>query len=273
MCSIPVWGSLAARAGRGVTKTSKVALGAANAVSGGRTVVKELELTISALGEEFEHCKKLLQNMVEDIKKTGKAILETPISIRIERVSLQFADGGYVGFGGYRIIINFADDVDGGGRTGKVLGGGLGGGSKPSFNTTPELEAHIRNTDPSVPRRRGIGGAHNSTEFFQHDVEIIRETPSKIPGVSTVEYRMPKLNPDGTPTGEYGTKVLKKTIYNPEIISDDEFIKRGLEAANDAISKSSDGIMPREWIGVDSKGISWHGYYENGEITSFFPDE
>ena len=72
-------------------------------------------------------------------------------------------------------------------------------------------------------------------EFFKNDVAIVSETPSKIPGVKTVEYRMPKLNADGTPTGEYGARVFKKTIYDPDIISDDEFIKRGLEAANDAI--------------------------------------
>ena len=132
---------------------------------------------------------------------------------------------------------------------------------------------HIKNIDSSVPRRRGIGGAHNSTEFFKNDVEIISETPSKIPGVKTVEYKMPKLNPDGTPTGEYGSKVFKKTIYDSDIISDDEFISRGLEAANDAITKSDDGVMPREWYGIDSEGITWYGYFEDGKIKSFFPDE
>ncbi len=147
------------------------------------------------------------------------------------------------------------------------------GGSKTIFNSTPELEAHIKNIDPSVPRKRGIGGAHNSKEFFKNDVAIVSETPSKIPGVKTVEYRMPKLNADGTPTGEYGARVFKKTIYDPDIISDDEFIKRGLDAANDAISKTDDGIMPREWSGIDSEGIMWHGYFEDGQITSFFPDE
>ena len=147
------------------------------------------------------------------------------------------------------------------------------GGSKTIFNSTPELEAHIKNIDPSVPRKRGIGGAHNSKEFFKNDVAIVSETPSKISGVKTVEYKMPKLNADGTPTGEYGARVFKKTIYDPDIISDDEFIKRGLDAANDAISKIDDSIMPREWSGIDSEGIMWHGYFEDGQITSFFPDE
>ena len=45
---------------------------------------------------------------------------------------------------------------------------------------------------------------------------------------------MPKLNMDGTPTGEYGNKVFTNNIYDPKIISDKEFINRGIEAANDA---------------------------------------
>ena len=93
----------------------------------------KLELTLGALEGELKQLKKLILDVVEDIKRTGKAILETPISIRLEKVYLQYADGGYVGFGGYRITINFADDVEstvGGGRkTEKVLGGGLEGGS------------------------------------------------------------------------------------------------------------------------------------------------
>ena len=166
-----VMSPLFARAGRAATRTSKtiagkVITGAANAAAGARTVVKELELTISALGEEFEHFKKLLQNMVEDIKKTGKTILETPFSIRLEKVYLQYADGGYVGFGGYRIIINFADDVEGavgGGRkTEKVLGGGLGGGSNAGATTS-------RVTSPNQMNRqiergqapRGVRSVHN----------------------------------------------------------------------------------------------------------------
>ena len=84
---------------------------------------------------------------------------------------------------------------------------------------------------------------------------------------------MPKLNADGTPTGEYGAKVFRKTIYDPNIIRDEEYIKYGLEAANDAMNNVGGTGLPREWTGVDSNGVKWHGYYEDGKITSFFPDE
>nr|WP_255787267.1 CdiA family toxin C-terminal domain-containing protein [Bacillus cereus group sp. BfR-BA-01355] len=103
-------------------------------------------------------------------------------------------------------------------------------------------------------------------------LKIVSESPSKIPGVKTVEYNMPKLNMDGTPTGEYGNKVFTKTIYDPKIISDKEFINRGIEAANDAKLKTSDGVLSREWTGVDSKEITWRGYHKDGEISSFFPE-
>ncbi|MFP3411347.1 CdiA family toxin C-terminal domain-containing protein [Bacillus sp. SIMBA_074] len=116
------------------------------------------------------------------------------------------------------------------------------------------------------------GGAHNSEEFFKNDIKIVSESPSKILGVKTVEYNMPKLNMDGTPTGEYGNKVFTKTIYDPKIISDKEFINRGIEAANDAKLKTSDGVLSREWTGVDSKEITWRGYHKGGEISSFFPE-
>ena len=205
-------------------------------------------------------------------------------------------DGGFGGGG--RRGGGFGGGAGRGGGFGGDRGGGFGGGRRdgsggapPSpkdlppktppelegshqvFTSTPELEAHIKNRDMTVPRRRGIGGAHNSREFFKNDVKITSESQSKIPGVKTVEYRMPTLNKDGTPTGEYGTRVFRKTIYDPDIISDEVYIRRGLEAANDALKNADDGIMPREWWGIDSEGITWHGYFENGEITSFFPDE
>ena len=67
---------------------------------------------------------------------------------------------------------------------------------RDEFKSTPELEAHIKNIDTTVPRKRGIGGAHNSTEFYKNNVKVISEIPSKIPGVKSVEYKMPKLNAD-----------------------------------------------------------------------------
>lgn len=67
-------------------------------------------------------------------------------------------------------------------------------------------------------------------------------------------------------------KPFIKSIYDPKVISDETFIKRGIEAANNALLNSTDGTLSRLWIGVDSQGITWRGYYENGKITSFYPE-
>ena len=91
-------------------------------------------------------------------------------------------------------------------------------------------------------RSNGIGGAHNAYEFFKNDVQIMSSTPHT------------------------------KTIYNPQIISDGAYINRGIEAANAAYSKSSNGTLSREWVGTDSQGVRWCGYFEDGEIKSFFPE-
>lgn len=74
--------------------------------------------------------------------------------------------------------------------------------------------------------------------------------------------------------GQYQTGSPKvKTIYDPNIISDAEYIERGVEAANDVLSKSTDGVLPHEWVGKDSYGIEWRGYSDDGITpSSFYPD-
>jgi hypothetical protein len=63
-----------------------------------------------------------------------------------------------------------------------------------------------------------------------------------------------------------------KTVYDSNIISTDEYLRRGLEAANNAASQYENAILPREWVGVDNNGVSWRGYCKNGEITSMYPE-
>ena len=69
--------------------------------------------------------------------------------------------------------------------------------------------------------------------------------------------------------GEYGITEFTKTVYDPYVIGDGEFIQRGLEDANNAMLPN--GTLPSVWSGFDSLGVEWVGYFRNGEITSFFP--
>ena len=144
-------------------------------------------------------------------------------------------------------------------------------GAGDVFKSTPELENHIQHIDTSVPRNRGIGGAHNSKEFFKNDVKIVKAVPSEaIPGVTYYQYNIPKLGKDGWPVGEYGTKIFEKTVYDPSVIPDSEYTQRGLEAASN--SYKTNGPLGSVWEGYDSQDVKWIGYGKNGKPTSFFPD-
>ncbi len=143
------------------------------------------------------------------------------------------------------------------------------------YELTNKLRLHITMVDPSVPRKRGIGGAHKKDVFIKNDIKIISETPHpSINGVSKIEYQMPKRDKTGAPIpGEYQDGVPKaKTVYDSNIISTDEYLSRGLEAANNVAFQYENGILPREWVGIDNNGITWHGYCENGEIKSMYPE-
>ncbi|EUJ21303.1 hypothetical protein MAQA_01032 [Listeria aquatica FSL S10-1188] len=91
------------------------------------------------------------------------------------------------------------------GKVGKKVSG-----ADDIFKKTPEIEKHLKYTDSSVPRKRGIGGAHNSEEFFKNDVKVIKQTSTDVPGVSVVEYQIPELDAKGLPTGNYKKTIFKK---------------------------------------------------------------
>lgn len=123
-----------------------------------------------------------------------------------------------------------------------------------------------------------IVGAHNCEEFFKNDIKIVAENKvydvygNEVKGVKQVEYSVAELDPKTRqPTGKYNEKTNTKTIYDPNVISDREYVERGIEAANNALEKEPTGVLPRVWTGVDSKGVTLLGYFENGKVTSFFP--
>ncbi|WP_052344263.1 pre-toxin TG domain-containing protein [Bacillus ndiopicus] len=148
--------------------------------------------------------------------------------------------------------------------------GGSEKGVTGNLKFTPDLENHIRNTDPSVPRRIGVGGAHNKDEFYKNEVNILNvERHPSMSGVEKITYQVPSV--DGK-TGEitgWKTTHFNKTVYDPKVVSDEQYIRLGKEAAKDA---SANGSLGREWVGYDSKGTKWRGYTKDGEVTSFYPE-
>lgn len=147
------------------------------------------------------------------------------------------------------------------------------------YQATEALKNHIENAETSQSGKSGIKGAHNKDNFL-HEVnrigaKITGSTPnSQIDGIEQISYKMPKKDKFGKPTGEFKTQTFKKTAYDPTKISTDEYIERGLQAANNSARKSKPGKLDREWSGTDNKGVNWHGYCdENGNITSFYPED
>jgi ElaB/YqjD/DUF883 family membrane-anchored ribosome-binding protein len=145
------------------------------------------------------------------------------------------------------------------------------GHTKPRISE--ETAQHIKGRDMSVPRKRGIGGAHNSEAFDKALTDeggqvVSRTKHPSVDGVEVVEYKMPALDAKGKPTGEMKNTVFKKTVYDPKKISDEQMMKWGEEAAQDAAIK---GPLPREWSGTTKDGVPIHGYADKyGNVTSFF---
>ncbi|MGG0824579.1 pre-toxin TG domain-containing protein [Paenibacillus turicensis] len=148
---------------------------------------------------------------------------------------------------------------------------GDGNVAKSTASFSPDLEVHLKYVDSKVPRSRGIGGAHNKEEFYRNGVNILNvEKHPLMPEVEKVTYQIPSIDgKTGQVTG-WKAKEYLKTIYDPKVMSDEEYIRLGKEAANNAHSK---GKLGREWDGYDKNGVKWMGYTDSsGTVTSFFPE-
>lgn len=63
-----------------------------------------------------------------------------------------------------------------------------------------------------------------------------------IEDVEKITFRLPKRGLDGKPTGEMRARTYSKTVYDARVISTEEYVRRGIEAANDA---AGGGSLPR----------------------------
>lgn len=142
---------------------------------------------------------------------------------------------------------------------------------KQRYTDTPELRRHI--TQAYDNGRNGIGGGHEKGAFMAILAEmggVIEDVQpcERMPGVENIFYLLPRYDPSGKQTGEMRSKVYKKTVYDSGKMSTNDYMRMGLEAANNAANgKTLDG----KWSGVDSMGVTWQGYAEDGKITTFFP--
>lgn len=141
------------------------------------------------------------------------------------------------------------------------------------------IRAHLKGPH-DYTQADGITGTHNRNEFLRvadaHGVQYV-ETPTSVPGLTHIEYRIPAEEPskaikfDSAGNVVYKSMSLEKTVYDPTILSDDKMFRLGREAAVDGYQEAlakGDGAYSAK------SGDIWFRVYidrATGEITSFHP--
>ncbi|WP_419156723.1 PrsW family glutamic-type intramembrane protease [Rossellomorea sp. BNER] len=141
----------------------------------------------------------------------------------------------------------------------------------------PGYDTHLIEVVDIVRKKgKGVVGGHNLENFektFKEkgwDLEeciISKRKHPTIEGVYEIEYGLPKLDMEGKLIpGELKNVSHPKTVYDPNIVSNEQILKWGEEAMKNG------KIVGREITGVSSNGLQFRGFIdESGEITNFFP--
>ncbi|WP_152392589.1 CdiA family toxin C-terminal domain-containing protein [Paenibacillus guangzhouensis] len=179
--------------------------------------------------------------------------------------------------------------IDGKGEPGKS---GIEGTGDLKYKEGYYIE-HLTGEIKSVSDWKGVSGGHNYDEFkkyFGENGKYALEEVNKLPhpdinGIYDLEYRMKVeiKNYKGEGTGQYkyipkeNKDPFKKTIYDPNILSNDDIVKFGNEAMENGISKSQVRQLEsqgKELIqGTATNGLKYEGIknVETGEIENFWP--
>ncbi|MEJ2622442.1 MAG: CdiA family toxin C-terminal domain-containing protein [Candidatus Thiodiazotropha sp.] len=148
-------------------------------------------------------------------------------------------------------------------------------GTDAPVKISPNAKHHLANYD-GYERAKGIKGAHNQEEFLKavdnhsNDLVIIDST-SEIEGVTQYRYGFRKQDRAGNYTGEVKEYKMPKTVYDPNVFSDEEMYKLGSQAAKKGYSQA---IQDGKTVYTSShNGIDFRVYLdrETKEITNFHP--
>lgn len=149
---------------------------------------------------------------------------------------------------------------------------------KQFYRVTDELRDHIEN-EHGYSKRNGIIGAHRESSFYEAlekyggKIEEIKFN-SQLIGVKNIRYRLPKKDMAGNPTTEFQSKIYRKTVYDHKVLKTRDYLKWGIEAANEALKRSEKGRLSRVWEGQDKQGKHWIGNSDVlGHITTMYPDD
>ncbi|GGB56530.1 hypothetical protein GCM10011409_37640 [Lentibacillus populi] len=125
--------------------------------------------------------------------------------------------------------------------------------------------------------RNGVKGGHNldsfnnelKTQGFNPSDCIIKKTPHPtVKGVYEIKYQVPKKDLAGNLLIPKQYRVIKdpKTVYNPELISNEQMFNWGKEAMNNG------SINGRRVEGTASNGLKFIGWLdESGNVKNFYP--
>ncbi|MBA4601981.1 CdiA family toxin C-terminal domain-containing protein [Thermoactinomyces mirandus] len=182
---------------------------------------------------------------------------DTPFGEWLQKFSAESGESGTtVGSSTVRITVQFAEGFD----DHLIKGNGIG------------------------KRKKGVIGAHNMKEFVRtlekageninHLINSKKQHPN-YPGLFDIKYRIPTLTYDKSgklvPSGQYKEIDYPKTVYDPEVYSDQQIIQWGKEAMQEGIDAGR--VKNGRFVeGYSSNGMKFAGYLnDQGKIKNFYP--
>ncbi|WP_414848418.1 CdiA family toxin C-terminal domain-containing protein [Bacillus sp. IT-79MI2] len=173
-------------------------------------------------------------------------------------------------------------------------------GTKGTGNLKFKEGYYVEHTTGPVEKfteRNGISGGHNYDEFENYFNSssnkyelgpVVKKEHPDINGIFDIEYKVKYEKMDYTGkngTGEYkvipnGDKVYKKTVYDPEIISNDEIIALSKKAMEEGLNNKREiPLLKQKKIKIqgqaeyNGKNLKFEGIMnsETGEIENAYP--
>jgi hypothetical protein len=140
-----------------------------------------------------------------------------------------------------------------------------------AFNSN--TKTHISTVD-GFSQKKGVLGGHNLDSFNQvatdKNLKIVSSTGHPtVKGLTQIEYQIPSFDRAGNVAG-YKNKVFRKTVYDPKVISDNQVIDLGQQAAAKGYQgATSQGLSQ---FTSEAGGIDFRVYIRNDIIDNFHPE-
>lgn len=103
-------------------------------------------------------------------------------------------------------------------------------------------------------------------------MKIVSETPTGVKGITEVEYLIPTKDRAGNFTGNYKPTTETKTIYDPNIFSDQKILELGQQAAAKGYKDAMASKNGQANVSVD--GVNFRIYVDKttGTVRNFHPN-